>query len=73
MNKWASIDFSICNPSQCDREEGICAASRACKKNLLEQEVPFDSPVLLSSRMCVGCSHCARACPFGAVRIESGL
>jgi Fe-S-cluster-containing hydrogenase component 2 len=73
MNKWACVDFSICRPALCDGKTGACSASLACRKNLLEQEEPFDSPVLLSSRMCVGCGDCVTACPFGAVRIESGL
>ena len=73
MNKSAQIDFSLCDPARCDKGTGICRASKVCNKNLLEQEEPFEIPVLLSSKMCVGCSRCMRACPYDAIKIESGL
>ena len=73
MNKSAHVDFTVCVPARCDRLRGICPASEACKKNLLEQEEPFEAPFLISSKMCVGCSHCVKACPYGAIRIESGF
>jgi Fe-S-cluster-containing hydrogenase component 2 len=72
VNKYISVDFSICIPSECDSKGGTCRASEECTKNLLEQEEPYEAPVLLSSKMCVGCSDCVRACPLGAIKIESG-
>jgi len=73
VNKYANVDFSRCNPSKCDKLNGTCLASIECEKNLLEQEEPYEAPLLLSSRMCVACSHCVRACPLAAISIESGL
>jgi translation initiation factor RLI1 len=73
LNKYANVDFNRCKPSICDAVNGTCPASKECDKNLLEQEEPFDAPFLLSSRMCVACSHCVRACPLTAISIESGL
>jgi len=72
MQKWAYIDFELCSPSACDRKGGICIASQACTHHLLEQEEPFETPALLSSRFCSGCRTCARAFPLSAIRIEAG-
>jgi translation initiation factor RLI1 len=73
MNKFAHVDFGICAPQICDGEKGVCRASSACKKKLLEQESRYDPPFLLSSRMCTGCSACVRKCPLGAIRVEGGM
>jgi Fe-S-cluster-containing hydrogenase component 2 len=39
---------------------------------LLIQEDPFEEPMLLSAKMCVGCGDCVKVCPFGAINIEQG-
>ena len=73
MMKCANVDFTVCKPRSCDAEGGVCGASKACTKSLLEQEAPFDAPSLLSCKLCSGCSKCVKACPLGAIRIVSGL
>ncbi|MBI9106988.1 MAG: 4Fe-4S binding protein [Spirochaetales bacterium] len=70
MRKYASIDFSICNPTKHDGKTGLCMAVPACKHQLLEQEAPFEGP-LLSTAMCIGCGECARACPLRAITVLS--
>jgi len=72
MNKHASVDFNLCNPCKHDPEKGICLASAACKKGVLEQEDDFETPVLLSARMCAACGDCVRACPVNAISIVGG-
>ena len=68
--KWARVDFERCAPHTCDGSTGLCAAVGACSHGLLEQEDLFDSPMLMSVTMCVGCGDCVRACPISAIAIE---
>jgi translation initiation factor RLI1 len=73
MRKNTRIDFDLCNPERCGGATGICIAAQACTRKLLEQEDPFEPPVLLSSSMCSGCAKCVRECPLGAISISGGL
>jgi NAD-dependent dihydropyrimidine dehydrogenase PreA subunit len=72
VNKYASIDFDKCNPRGCDGQLGMCEAVRSCKKKLLEQEEPWESPILISMKMCTGCGACVAACPLAAIEIKNG-
>ena len=67
--KKAVINFHSCFPGTCDRIHGKCRAMKACKKRLLEQEIPFDPPFLISQTMCHGCGACKKACPLCAIDI----
>ena len=68
--KFAWVDFNRCAPEKCNTGAGICKAMEFCTHRLLEQEESFDTPMLLSVSMCVGCADCARACPLDAIQIE---
>lgn len=72
MRKHAIVDLDICDPHTCNPEAGICLALKACTHGILEQEEPFESPIILSQTMCVGCADCVTACPLGAIRISRG-
>ncbi len=72
MNKYANVDFGKCDPMVCDAQHGLCQAARSCSHKLLEQEEPWESPILLSIKMCVGCGACVPACPLGAIEIKNG-
>ncbi len=72
MGKWASIDLTLCDPKICDQQCGICQASLACTHKILIQDDPYDEPMLISVRMCVGCGDCVTACPLRAIKILSG-
>jgi len=50
----------------------MCEAVRSCKKKLLEQEEPWESPILISMKMCTGCGACVAACPLAAIEIKNG-
>jgi Fe-S-cluster-containing hydrogenase component 2 len=70
MNKkCVKINFTLCKPHDC--ENGMCVAVEACTKQLLEQEEPFEPPMLLTL-MCSGCGNCVRACPRDALEITTG-
>jgi len=72
MKKNAYVDLVKCDPLKCDPEQGICQAAKNCTHKILEQEDPFEPPMLLSEFMCVGCGDCIDDCPFHAIRIRSG-
>ncbi|MFC1945825.1 4Fe-4S binding protein [Chloroflexota bacterium] len=67
--KLALIDFDKCDPKLC--EAGVCTAAEACKRKLLQQESPYETPIP-DPFLCKGCGDCARACPAGAVIIGRG-
>ena len=72
MGKWAQIDFSLCDPSECGHTDGACRAAQACPRRLLLQE-PDESPMLLSSKLCSGCAKCVPECPRGAIEMANGV
>ena len=59
------LDYSRCDPSQC--EGGICAAAEVCERKVLRQEKPGEMPDIYLS-LCLGCTDCLSACPQGAIR-----
>ncbi|MEW5816894.1 MAG: 4Fe-4S binding protein [Spirochaetota bacterium] len=73
MGKWANIDFKKCDPSSCNGDEGKCIALQVCTHRLLIQEEPFEAPMLLSAKMCVGCGDCVKVCPLNAISIQNGV
>ncbi len=72
MKKYCVIDFDKCSPEAHDVAHGLCDAAKVCTRKLIEQEDPFDAPVLMSKTMCTGCGKCASACPLHAVNIITG-
>jgi translation initiation factor RLI1 len=73
MQKWVDIITDRCLPDKCGQEHGLCQAVDACKHNMLEQEEPYEVPMLISRKMCVGCGDCVKACPLQAIMLSSGL
>jgi len=70
--KYAVIDYEACEPEYCDPLQGICKAIQACSHELLIQEEAGDPPMLYSTRMCVGCGDCVRACSLKVISIHYG-
>lgn len=68
--KYAAVDFNKCLPEECEPVRGECHATASCARRLLEQEDAFDSPMLTSVALCVGCGDCAKVCPLNAISIE---
>ena len=72
MQKYAIVDSERCNPERCRLNGGSCIAVHACTHNIMEQESPYDVPVLWSTNACVGCGDCVSACPLDAIFIQNG-
>jgi len=70
--KYAVINYQVCEPDKCDPHQGICKAVQVCPHDLLIQEEPGDPPMLYSTRMCVGCGDCVRACSLNVINIQYG-
>jgi translation initiation factor RLI1 len=64
--KVALVDYDKCQAEKCDH--GVCAAAAACTHKLLKQEELYEAPISYQS-MCLACSDCVKACPFGAIKM----
>lgn len=60
----ASNQVFVCR--QC--QDGPCL--EVCPENALYREDSHDKTIRVDKDRCTGCSLCAKACPFGAIRIE---
>ena len=68
--EFAIVDYTTCNPHECDPKEGICPATEACSHNVIKQlDGLFESPMIFQD-MCMGCWDCIDACPLDAVGIK---
>ena len=66
----ALMDYRICNPNECNPDEGTCAAVEACSKGVIEQiDGTFEAPIV-DQDMCLGCGDCVKACPLDAMKIK---
>ncbi|MHB9029894.1 MAG: 4Fe-4S binding protein [Candidatus Latescibacterota bacterium] len=65
----AIVQYNKCDPEKCSPDRGACSAVAACPRDILEQEEPFESPVIFSLDMCQGCGACVPACKLEAVRL----
>ncbi len=67
---FATVDYGMCKPGQCDPERGLCHAVPACEHKVLKQiDDAFESPVIFQDR-CMGCWDCIEACPLGAIHMR---
>jgi len=69
----ALVDYKICNPNECNPDEGICAAVKACSKGIMEQiDGTFEAPIV-DQDMCLGCGDCVEACPLEAIQMKHDI
>ena len=67
--KLVLVDYSKCDPTQCDG--GVCTAALACPRKVMGQEAPYEVP-MPPSVLCKGCAECTRHCPLKAVGLIAG-
>lgn len=65
-SKVALVIYEKCRPSECP--DGVCQAALVCRRKVLTQEKPYETPVP-SPSVCASCSDCVRACPQQAIKI----
>ena len=65
----AIVNYDRCRPDECAPDDGVCPALKACTRNILTQEAPYEAPFVFPPDMCQGCSDCTRACPLNAIRV----
>lgn len=67
---FAMVNYGKCDPKQCDPENGICAAVKACpQKVIIQIDGVFEQP-MINHDLCQGCWECIEACPLGAIYIK---
>ncbi len=67
------VDYKICSPNECNPDEGICAAVKACSKGVMEQiDGTFEAPIA-DQDMCLGCGDCVEACPLDAIHMKHDI
>lgn len=65
------IDYEICEPKNCNPNEGICPAVAVCSHKVIKQlDGVFQSPMIFQD-MCMGCWDCIEACPLDAIKIKN--
>ncbi|MFP4213970.1 MAG: 4Fe-4S binding protein [Desulfohalobiaceae bacterium] len=67
---FAVVDYTRCDPEQCDPEHGICAAAQSCPYKVMKQIDGTFEPPMVFQDMCMGCWECIETCPLGAVSIK---
>lgn len=60
------VNRDRCMPEKCER--GTCVATYSCTWKVLEQNKPYDQPVI-NLRRCLGCARCTFICPLGALEV----
>ena len=67
---FAAIDYSKCNPRECNPENGLCRAIPACEHKVLKQLDDAFEPPMVFQHLCMGCWDCVEACPLGAIYMK---
>lgn len=66
---FATVDYKICNPKECEPQKGICSAAQACTHKVIKQiDGVFEQPMVFQD-LCLGCWDCIEACPLKAVSV----
>ncbi|MFZ5595444.1 MAG: 4Fe-4S binding protein [Bacillota bacterium] len=60
------VNKDKCMPGKC--ENGKCIATFSCTWKVLEQESPYEQPII-NLRKCLGCARCTFTCPLGALEV----
>jgi translation initiation factor RLI1 len=66
----AVIVYRECDPAQCAPEDGVCPATKLCKRRILTQEAPGECPMIMPSDMCQACGDCVAECGRQAIVMQ---
>ena len=67
---FAAVNYELCDPRQCDPDNGRCSPVSVCEHKVIKQiDGPFEPPMIFQD-MCMGCWDCIDACPLVAIVIK---
>ena len=66
----AVVDRNLCRPDKCQHEcMNVCPINRAGENCIWISERTDGMKAAISEELCIDCSLCIKACPFGAIEI----
>jgi len=67
---FALVEYTICDPTKCNPDVGLCAAVSACSHTVIKQLDGVFEPPIVFQDMCLGCLDCVEACQLDAVHMK---
>ena len=67
---FALVDYAICNPKECNPDEGVCVAALECSHKVIKQIDGVFEPPIVFQDLYMGCWDCIEACRLDAIQMK---